>query len=159
MKIGHLGRPGMLPSCSLMIGNLGENYHTAMETYNFVKEIGWEYNFRFFLPIPYPKTEIFAYGEKNGLIKNELKLIKSFKSEDNELIRVNFSELSNRKLLQLKKSLEVLLNNEQPEFIKNYHINRVLKKMVISITNLSQKYTSEKRFYKFIKYIFNYVMK
>jgi radical SAM superfamily enzyme YgiQ (UPF0313 family) len=127
---------GIKTSCSLMLGNLGENYHTAMESYYFVKEIGWEHDFRFFLPIPYPKTEIFEYAKSNGLIKNELKLIKSFSSEDNELIRVNFSQLSDWKLLQLKRSLEKLLNKETKMFFNNFHLNRILGKLLNLINSV-----------------------
>ena len=64
--------------CSFIIGNQGENYHTAMETYYFIKELNigraWNYKitpFYFFIPIPFPKTQIYEYAKENGLIKND----------------------------------------------------------------------------------------
>ncbi len=123
----------ILPMCSFMIGNQGENYRTAMETYKFIKEfyqpISFLKSFFFFLPIPFPKTEIYEYAKKNGLIKNELKLIKSFKNENferHQSLPVNFSELSDKKLLQLKISLERLIKSRI--FFKNYYLDIALGK-------------------------------
>ncbi len=118
---------GMKTLTSYMLGNRGENYHTAMETYKFIKEVKIEHAFRFFLPIPFPKTEIYEYAKKNGMIKNNLKLIRSFRKEDSELIRINFSELSDKNLIKLKRSLEKLLNEEKNGLRKNYHINKFLE--------------------------------
>ena len=98
-----------------------------METYKFIKEFKFVYKpwrFFFWLLNPYPKTELYEYAKKNGLIKNELKLIKSFKNRDWNLIRVNFSELSDKKLLQLKLSIERLLNPKF--FFKNYFLDMTL---------------------------------
>ena len=124
---------GMPPIYSFIIGNQGENYRTAMETYKFIKEfvqpIAWLKNFFFFLPIPFPKTELYEYAKKIGLIKNELKLIKSFKKENfyrHQSLIVNFSELSDKKLLQLKISLERLIRGKL--FFNNYFLDMTLGK-------------------------------
>ena len=85
-------------------------------------------NFYFNFPTPFPKTELYEYAKKNGLIKNELKLIKSFKNEDfrHQSLRVNFSELSDKKLLQLKRSIERLIKSNL--FFKNYFLDITLGK-------------------------------
>jgi len=124
---------GIPPMSNLMIGNKGENYHTAMETYKFIKElnIGKFYNFQimpfwFYFPMPFPKTELYEYAKKNGLIKNEVKLIKSFKSGGYERLIINYSELSDKKLLILKRSIERLVRGKL--FFKNYFLDMTLGK-------------------------------
>jgi len=126
---------GIRPMFSFMIGNQGENYHTALETYYFIKELNigstWNYKmmpFWFFLPIPFPKTELYEYAKKNGLIKNELKVLKSFKNKGYERLIVNFSELSDKKLLVLKRSIERLIRGNI--FFKNYFLDMTLGKYI-----------------------------
>ena len=83
-------------------------------------------NFYFNFPTPFPKTELYEYAKKNGLIKNEVKLIKSFKSGGYERLIINYSELSDKKLLILKRSIERLVRGKL--FFKNYFLDMTLGK-------------------------------
>jgi len=146
---------GIKPMCLFMIGNQGENYHTALESYYFIKELNLAGYYKpipltFALPRPYPKTEIYEYAKKNGLIKNELKLINSFKRGGLDL-RVNFSELSDKKLLQLKRSLERLINYPK-FFFKNYYLDIALGKYfknIVSSKDLKEKINNILIFFSF----------
>jgi len=113
-----------------LIGSPGENLKTVMETYKFIKELNLDkYDYKvyplfIFVLIPYPKTELYEYAKKNGLITNEVKLIKSLKNGGWDL-RVNFSELSDKKLYQLKRSIEHEINYSKI-FFKNYFLDMTL---------------------------------
>ena len=105
--IGLCLKVGLRPSCSYMIGNVGETRETVMETASFVIE-----NLRepvtFFITTPYPGTELYEYGVEIGKIKNPISLFESYGEQADNLL-VNFTEMSDEKLLALKKEAERMI--------------------------------------------------
>jgi anaerobic magnesium-protoporphyrin IX monomethyl ester cyclase len=87
---------------SYMIGNVGETKETVRDTVNFRKKYNPGMG-GFFFATPYPDTELYNYALSHNLIKDELALIKSY-GEQNEKILVNFTNMTDSELQNLKKS-------------------------------------------------------
>lgn len=102
---------------SYMIGNVGETKETVRETVNFRKKHDPGPG-GFFFATPYPDTELYNYGKENGLIKDELELIKSY-GEQSDSIKVNFTKMSDDELIKLKKEANKELTID---YIKKYPI-------------------------------------
>lgn len=111
---------GIFPECSFMIGNVGETYETIQASVNFIKETNIKpMPFGFFFTTPYPNTALYDYAKQNGLIPDELKLIKSYGEQGDNLL-INFTNLSNKELYSLRKDAtkEILKHYRKKNFIK-----------------------------------------
>jgi len=96
---------------SYMIGNVGETRETVFETVRFRKKYDPGMG-GFFYATPYPDTELYRYAVSNNLIKDELSLIELY-GEQSEKILVNFTNMTNNELEQLKRDANKAI-------IKNY---------------------------------------
>ena len=104
----HLVRKsGIEPTCSYMIGNVGETRETVFETVSFITENALEIT-SFFLTTPYPDTELYRYAKDSGKITDEISLFESYGEQADNLL-VNFTDIPDNKLLALKKEAEFVI--------------------------------------------------
>jgi len=100
-------KAGIDPSCSFMIGNVGETRETIFETVSFITENILERT-SFFFATPYPDTELYEYAKNRGKIKDEISLFKSYGEQSLSLL-VNFTDMPDDDLLKLKKEAESVI--------------------------------------------------
>ncbi len=86
--------------CSFMVGTPGETRETVMETVEFCKELDLSPEVIFFAT-PYAGTELYAIARQRGMIIDEEEFVLSL-WEQGEKITVNFSELSDEELRQMR---------------------------------------------------------
>ncbi len=87
--------------CSFMMGTPGETRETIMETVEFCKEMDLAPEVIFFAT-PYPGTELYDIARERGLIEDEEKFVLNL-WEQGEKITVNFSELSDEELFEMRE--------------------------------------------------------
>lgn len=129
---------GIYPACSFMIGNIGETKETISETVSFIVENISE-PIGFFLTTPYPGTELFEYAKQQSKIKSEIELFESY-GEQAENLLVNFTNMSDEELLELKKEAEMSI-------LKYYGRNHILKYIFILLVRLYRAVISNYRQY------------
>ena len=100
-------KSGIEPVCSYMIGNVGETRETVFETVSFIIKNMLEIT-SLFLTTPYPDTELYKYAKENGKIKDEISLFESY-GEQADTLLVNFTDMSDDELLNLKKEAESVI--------------------------------------------------
>lgn len=94
--------------CSFMIGTPGENRETIQETINFCKELDLAPEVIFFMT-PYPGTELYRMAMEQGRIIDEEEYVLNL-GEQGEKVRVNFSELSDKELMEAQEYMVKELN-------------------------------------------------
>ena len=87
--------------CSFMVGTPGETRETIMETVEFCKELDLAPEVIFF-STPYPGTELYDIARQRGIIEDEEAFVLSL-WEQGEKISVNFSELPDEELLNMRE--------------------------------------------------------
>lgn len=113
---------------SLMIGNVGESRSTIQETVAFVKEIDYPPPSFFNIATPYPETQLWDYAKSKGLIKDDLEVIRSYGEQGQKLL-VNFTQFSDKELLELKHNTEILMRKIYLLRHPFYPLKRELKKI------------------------------
>lgn len=134
--INNCFEAGLKSSCSFMIGNEGENYDSIKNTLEFIDKANIEPPVTFFFATPYPDTELFNRGMKKGIIKNVKKLVESYGEQGASLL-VNFSELSDAELINLKNSaqLKIVLNYARKN--KLWFISYLFKRTLFYIKTIN----------------------
>jgi len=98
LSMKHIG----MPSCTFIVGTPGENRDTIQETVDFCRELNLIPEAIFFVT-PYPGTELYQMALRTGKLslETEEEFVLSL-GEQGEQLLVNFSEISDEELIELK---------------------------------------------------------
>jgi anaerobic magnesium-protoporphyrin IX monomethyl ester cyclase len=126
---------GIYPEYSYMIGNVGETRDTIFETLDLIERTKLKPN-EFFFTTPYPGTELFEYGKKNGLINDEISLFESY-GEQSSKILVNFTDMTNEELFNLKnEAMEIARLNYEKQIIIFYFFKVFFKGIIFILKKI-----------------------
>ncbi len=104
-------KEGISVNATFIIGFPGETRETVMETVNFAREV--KIPLALFFANPYPGTELFNMAVKMGKIKDAEELIQ--KLGDASDLTVNFTDMSDEELMQLRKEAMQMAKMSLPE--------------------------------------------
>jgi radical SAM superfamily enzyme YgiQ (UPF0313 family) len=94
-------KSGIYPHCSFMIGMLEENEETIKETVDFIKRTDiFPQGLVFTTALP--RSELYREALQKGFIKDEVEYLKKMNSTFIDHYVVNFSTLSEKRIIELK---------------------------------------------------------
>jgi len=145
---------GIYPSCSFMIGNVGETRETVFESVEFIKKYIDKLT-SFFITTPYPETELFDYAEEHGLITDKVKLFERYGEQGSQLL-VNFTDMTDDELWALKLEAErAIVRNYlkiYPGKIPLYLFNR-FRGLIRAVNNQLKLYDVKTLIYKIPQFL------